>query len=345
MTSQVTILDCTLRDGSYVVRQGFTPDDTARVCAALEAGGVRQIEIGHGAGLGASGPRHGIAAASDMDHIDAASRTLRKARFGTFYMPGVGSVHDLDMAHDHGMHFVRIGTNVHQYEAARPHIEHARRIGLDVSYNAMKSYLVTPGELLKAIRATVEYGAQAGYVVDSAGALIPSEVKAYVETLTGELDVPIGFHGHNNFMLANANCLAAWETGATLFDGTLQGIGRSGGNAQTEILAIMFEKMQVRTGLDVKHLLDAGERLIRPFMDIETGGATTLNVVIGMAGFHSTYLDRVNAAAKRHGVDLKDLIFAVCEHDRIDPSTDLIERVASDLACHPGKMRASSEAV
>jgi 4-hydroxy 2-oxovalerate aldolase len=336
MAKSPTIIDCTLRDGSYVVRQQFTAADTARICAALEAGGVRQIEIGHGFGLGASGSRLGVAAASDEEYVAAAAQTLRKARFGTFYIPGIGSTDHLDMARDHGMHFVRIGTNVHQYEAAQAHIEHARRIGLDVSYNAMKSYLFTPEQLLKAMRATVEWGAQAAYVVDSAGALIPSEIKAYVETLTSELDAPIGFHGHNNLMLANANCLAAWEAGATLFDGTLQGIGRSGGNAQTEILALTFERLNVETGLDIRYLLDAGERLVRPLMGAE-GGATSLNIVIGMAGFHSTYLERVNAVAERFSVDLKDLILAVCEFDRVDPPQALIERVASDLVARAGK--------
>jgi 4-hydroxy 2-oxovalerate aldolase len=342
MAKNVQILDCTLRDGSYVVRQQFTAADTARICAALEAGGVREIEIGHGFGLGASGPRLGVATATDKEYLVAAARTLLKARFGMFYIPGVASTAHLDMAREHGMHFVRIGTNVHQYQAARPHIEHARRIGLQVSYNAMKSYLAGPAELLAAIRDTVAWGAQAAYVVDSAGTLMPAEVKAYVRMLAGELDAPIGFHGHNNLMLANANCLAAWEEGATLFDGTLQGIGRSGGNAQTEILALTFEKMNVKTGLDVRYLLEAGERLVRPLMGSDGGGATSLNVVIGMAAFHSSHLDRVSAAAERFGVDLKDLIVAVCELDRVDPSPALIEQVASDLARRSARWPESS---
>ncbi len=144
--------------------------------------------------------------------------------------------------------------------------------------------------------------------------------------------MPIGFHGHNNLMLANANCLAAWEEGATLLDGTLQGIGRSGGNAQTEILALAFERMKVSTGLDVRHLLEAGDHLIRPLMGADPGGATSLNIVIAMAGFHSTHLDRIIAIAERFGVDLKDLIFAVSVLDRVDPTSALIEQAASDLA-------------
>jgi 4-hydroxy-2-oxovalerate aldolase len=343
-SKSVTILDCTLRDGSYVVRQQFTAADTGRICAALEAGGVREIEIGHGFGLGASGHRLGIAAASDEEYVAAAARSLRRARFGMFYIPGIGTTAHLDMAREHGMHFVRMGTNVHQHQDARRHIEHARRIGLQVSYNAMKSYLASPEALRDAMCNTVAWGAQAVYVVDSAGTLIPNEVKAYVRALADSVGTPIGFHGHNNLMLANANCLAAWEEGATLFDGTLQGIGRSGGNAQSEILALVFERMKVDTGIDVRQLLDAGERLVRPLMGAEGGGATSLNVVIGMAAFHSSYLDRVNAAAQRFGVDLQDLILAVCELDRVDPSAALIQQAALELARHAAKRPQASTA-
>jgi 4-hydroxy 2-oxovalerate aldolase len=335
--NRVTILDCTLRDGSYAVGQQFTAADTSRICVALEESGVQQIEIGHGVGLGASGSRFGVAAATDEEYIKAAAGALRKAQFGTFYVPGIGTTDHLDMARQLGMNFVRIGTNVHQFGEARVHIEHARRIGLNVSYNAMKSYLVPPDELLVAMRATVAWGAQAVYVVDSAGSLIPTQVKAYTEPLTGELGVPVGFHGHNNLMLANANCLAGWEVGATMFDGTMQGLGRSGGNAQTEILALAFEKMHVTTGLDVWKLLQAGEQLIRPLIRSTDGGATALNVVMGMAGFHSSYLDRVTEASDRHGIDLKELIMAVCRVDQVEPSQLLINQIASDLASRRAK--------
>jgi 4-hydroxy 2-oxovalerate aldolase len=331
MRKHATILDCTLRDGSYAVQQQFTAADTARICAALESCGISHIEVGHGVGLGASGERFGVAAASDRDYIAAAAGALSKARFGAFYVPGVGSTDLLDMARDLGMHFVRIGTNVSEYGASRSHIEHARKIGLDVSYNAMKSYLATPPELLAAMRETVSWGAQAVYVVDSAGHMLPQQVKTYIEPLAQQLGVPVGFHGHNNLMMANANCLAAWEAGATSFDGTLQGLGRSGGNAQSEILALIFERMNVATGINTRKMLEIGEQMIRPLMGSADGGATSLNIVIGMAGFHSSHLDRVKAAAERHDVELKDLILSVSERDQIDPSQALIDTVAADL--------------
>lgn len=337
MMQRATILDCTLRDGSYAVMQQFTAADTARICAALERCGVSQIEIGHGVGLGASGERFGVAAASDEEYITAAAGALRRARFGAFYVPGIGSTDLLDMARDNGMHFVRIGTNVSEHGAARAHIEHARKIGLDVSYNAMKSYLATPSQLLALMRDAVTWGAQAVNVVDSAGHMLPQQVKAYIEPLAQQLGVPTGFHGHNNLMMANANCLAAWEAGATAFDGTLQGLGRSGGNAQSEILALIFDRLNVTTGIDTRQMLEIGEQMIRPLMGSDDGGATSLNIVMGMAGFHSSYLNRVQASAERHGVELKDLILTVSKQDQIDPSQTLIDAVAADLSKQNGR--------
>lgn len=332
MNSAVTILDCTLRDGSYAVNQQFTADDTARICSALESCGIRQIEIGHGVGLGASGERFGVAAATDEEYIEAAAGALRKASFGAFFIPEIGSDRHLKFAREHGMKFIRIGTNVTEYQKARHSIEYARELGFDVSYNPMKSYLATPPELLAVIREAVKWGAQSTYVVDSAGTLLPTDVHGYVSVLRKELGIPIGFHGHNNLLLANANCLAAFEAGGTLFDGTLQGLGRSGGNAQTEILAYLFSKMNVATGVDVMRLLEIGERMIRPLMKGQDTGSTSLDVVIGMAGFHSSYLPRIRSAVKQYNVDPKHLIIEVCRYDRVDPSQALIDRVAGQIA-------------
>ena len=66
--------------------------------------------------------------------------------------------------------------------------------------------------------------------------MFPNQVKNYVKELN-KFRFDIGFHGHNNLNLANANCLAAIEAGALFVDSSLAGIGRSAGNAQTEVLS------------------------------------------------------------------------------------------------------------
>ena len=48
-----TILEVTLRDGSYAIDFKFTASDTELISRALENVGFEMIEIGHGVGLGA----------------------------------------------------------------------------------------------------------------------------------------------------------------------------------------------------------------------------------------------------------------------------------------------------
>ena len=139
MTKPIEIVECTLRDGSYAVDLQFTAEDTFAICRALEGAGFSRIEIGHGFGLGASGPQLGIAAATDEQYLEAAASALTSARFGAFLIPGVGTLQHLDLARKYGMHFVRIGTNITRSETAEPFIKYAKDLGFEVSYNGMRS--------------------------------------------------------------------------------------------------------------------------------------------------------------------------------------------------------------
>jgi len=323
------ILECTLRDGSYAVDYQFTAQDCGDLCAALEGAGFDLIEIGHGVGLGGSGLKHGQAAATDEAYCQAAARALKKSKFGAFFIPGIGTKEHLDMARGHGMSFIRIGTNVTQVEEAKPFIEYAKKIGFTVSYNAMKSYVLGPAEFAQQMRKTWQWGADSVYLVDSSGGMTPDEVRVYMKQMRGVVECELGFHGHNNFMLANANNMAAIDEGATLVDATMQGMGRSSGNAQTEIMAILLQKRGFAKHVDVMRCLEIGEKMIRPRM--QSGGVTALEVVIAMAQFHSSFQARAERVATKAGVDLKALIIAVSRVDKVNPSEELMSRIAAEL--------------
>ncbi|NQU41442.1 MAG: 4-hydroxy-2-oxovalerate aldolase [Lentisphaerae bacterium] len=325
------LLDCTLRDGSYAVNFGFTIQDTRVICRALEAAGFRWIEVGHGVGLNASGAKYGFAAATDEEYLNAAASVLTEARFGAFFIPGIGRKEDLDRASACGMDFVRIGTNVTQSDEAVDFVVYAKRLGLHVSYNAMKSYAVSPVELVQRMHPIVDAGVDTINVVDSAGGMMPNDVQRYVGMLSTELSVDIGFHGHNNLMLAVANSLVAFEAGAAMTDCTLQGLGRGAGNAQSEIMAILCEKRGYHTGVNPMRALESGERIIRS-RQAESSGISSLQAVIGMAQFHSSYLPRIYVAAEAYTVNPRKLIIEVSKIDRVDPSEELILRVAAEMA-------------
>jgi 4-hydroxy 2-oxovalerate aldolase len=328
MTKGIEIFETTLRDGGYMIDFQFTARDTAIICAALENAGFRTIEVGHGVGLGASGTRWGVAAATDEDYLRAAATSLKQARFGAFFIPGIGTKEHLDLAKSYGAGFIRIGTNITQSEEF---IKYAKQIGLEVMYAAMKSYVTAPAEFVRRLRQAVEWGADVVYLVDSAGGMLPAEVKQYVELLRESLGARIGFHGHNNFMLACANNLAALEAGATVLDSTMQGMGRSSGNAQTEVMILLYQKLGLQTGVNIFKAMDIGEKLIRPLMPVKSG-ITSLDLTMAHSQFHSSFLPQIEQSAGEFDLDPKALIMEVSKFDRVNPSPELIRTTAAKLA-------------
>lgn len=325
----VLILDCTLRDGSYLIDYQFTAEDTYIISVGLEKAGFRLIEVGHGTGLGSSSAGQGKAAATDEEYLKATKSALNgsSAQFGMFFIPGIGKMEDLEMAADYGMGFVRIGTNVTEIEKAKPYIEKAKKLGLMVSSNLMKSYVVSIDEFIKLAKMADELGADVISLVDSAGGMFPHDIREYVLRLRDVTDKEIGFHGHNNLQLAIANTLEAIKAGAGVVDSSLQGMGRSAGNAQTEILAMVLEKMGYNTGIDTYKTMDLGERVIKPMMTKQQG-VDDISLVSGIAQFHSSFYRTVYDAAQKYSIDPRRLIIEVSEINRVHVTPELAEATA-----------------
>ncbi len=309
------ILEVTLRDGSYLIDFQFTAEDTATIAAALESIGFRWIEVGHGLGLNASQAGKGMAAATDEEYMEAAAQALNHARWGMFFIPGIGREEDIRLAARYGMSFLRIGTNVTEATQAEPYIALAKELGLIVSYNAMKSYAVSPAEFGNVVAQVHKWGADIACLVDSAGSMDPDSVAAYLRAAKAESPSPLGYHGHDNLSLAMANTLRAIEEGAVLVDSSLQGMGRSAGNTVTEVLVAILQRRGALSHIDLKAAMDVGQGLIQPLLGKR--GVDPMAVTGGLAKFHSSFTGKVQGYARKHDIDVRDLIVRLCQEDQV----------------------------
>lgn len=325
------ILECTLRDGSYSLDYQFTAAHTAAIAGALERLGFDLIEIGHGIGLGASEKGLGKAAETDEGYMRAAAGALTTARWGMFGIPGIMTMEMLEGAADLGMGFVRVGTNVTEVEQAAPFLRRAKERGMWVCSNLMKSYAVSPAEFAARVEEAASLGADVVYLVDSAGGMMPDDIARRLDAARARCDVRLGFHGHNNLGMAVWNSVHAFQHGASVLDSTLQGLGRSSGNAPTEQLLCALERMGHGLGIDVLDVMNAGEALIRPLMSWQAG-QSSLDTVSGYAEFHSSHGKLVDDVARAHGVDPRRLIIAVCRKDKVHAPRELVEAEARQLA-------------
>jgi isopropylmalate/homocitrate/citramalate synthase len=93
-------------------------------------------------------------------------------------------------------------------------------------------------------------------LADTIGVATPSAVRSLVAGAGAD-----GFHGHNTRNTGYANCLAALESGASVLDASIGGLGgcpyapRATGNVATEDLAYLLEGEGIETGVDLDALV------------------------------------------------------------------------------------------
>lgn len=327
----VHLLECTLRDGSYAVNFQFTKSDTSLLVNTLSNLGFRWIEVGHGLGLGASRKGKGDMPATDIDLIRTAKAASGEALIGMFCIPGLAELTDLKRAAEHGLDFVRVGQDASKSQNANEFLEYARKIGLRVAFNFMKSYTVSALDFAFRAKAAREHGAEIIYLVDSVGGMLPDDVARYLDAANDKAEGEMGFHGHDNLRMAVSNCLKAYEHGARFLDTTMYGLGRGAGNAATEALTAVLAMQGVETGLDVATVLEAVENCMWPLMS-RTEVPNVMQTAMGYGQFHSSFYPTIRQAALRYDADPKRLVIAMGKVNPLDVDPDILDRKAKDLS-------------
>ena len=197
-----------------------------------------------------------------------------------------------------------------------------------VAYNGMKSYAVSPKSFASIATEANACGVDMICLVDSAGGLFPNDVEQYFKHTQDVTDIKIGFHGHDNLSLVMANTLKAIECGAYMVDTSIQGMGRSAGNARTEVLFAILKQKGLFQNIDLNRLIDIGQNFINPL--IKNKGADPLAIISGYAMFHSSFTAKVSKYAKDYNIDIRDLIISLCEEDKIDAPDDLLTKLSNE---------------
>jgi 4-hydroxy 2-oxovalerate aldolase len=327
----VRITDTSLRDGSHAMSHQFTAEQVREVARALDEAGVQVIECNHGDGLGGSSIQYGFSKEPEMDLISEAASVCEQARIAALLLPGVGTVEQLKEAVERGIEVLRIATHCTEADISQQHFEMAKEMDLETVGFLMMAHMRGTEDLLEQAKLMESYGADCVYIVDSAGALLPNDAAERVEVMKEGLDCQVGFHAHDNLGVGVGNSLSALEAGVDQLDGSLRGLGAGAGNAKTELLAAVLDKMGVETGLDAFKLMDAAEYTIAPMMPFQPFPDRD-SISIGYAGVYSTFLLHAKRAAKRYDVDVREIMVELGRREAVAGQEDWVIDVAMDVA-------------
>jgi 4-hydroxy 2-oxovalerate aldolase len=327
----IKLTEVCLRDGSHVLAHQYTEAQVRQVVRALDNAGMHYIEVSHGDGLGGSTLQYGKSLVNEMKLIEVAVDECKQSKIAVLLIPGIGTVHELKQAFQIGAELVRVATHVTEADVSAQHISLARELGMETLGFLMMAHMVPTEKLVEQAKLMESYGAQAVYVTDSAGALLPNEVRGKISALRNSLNIEVGFHAHNNLSLAVANTLVAIEEGATRIDGSVRCLGAGAGNAQTEVLLTVLDKMGVNLGIDIYKMMDLAENIVGPLLprsqEINKG-----SLVLGYSGVYSSFLLHAERAGRRFGLDPRDILIDLGKRRVVGGQEDMILDVASELA-------------
>jgi 4-hydroxy 2-oxovalerate aldolase len=327
----VILTEVALRDGSHAIRHQFTVEQVTQVAKGLDEANVPYIEVSHGDGLGGSSLQYGFSRTNEMELIEAAAASVKQAKISVLLIPGIGTKQELKHAAQLGAKMVRVATHVTEADVAPQHIALAKDLGLETVGFLMMSHMAPTEKLVEQAKLMESYGADTVYVVDSAGALLPHEVKDRIRALRQSLSIDIGFHAHNNLSLAVANSITAIEEGARRIDGSIRCLGAGAGNTQTEVLVAVLDRLGIKTGVDLYKMMDVAEDIVSPILE-KPQEITKDGLVLGYAGVYSSFLLHAQAAARKFGIDSRDILVELGKLKVVGGQEDMILDVAAELA-------------
>jgi len=329
----MNLFDNTLRDGGNVVGHGFPSALTVSIVRGLLDAGIQDIELGNCKGLGAYAKLGATKACSDREYFEILQPYVAKGRIGMFLMASCADKENIMEAKKAGLNFLRVGNNASDGAKSIDAIRMVKDAGMICRYSLMKAYVSTPKELAAEARMLQDAGVDKITIMDSAGTMYPEDATAYVAALKEACTIPVGFHGHSNLGLSQANALAAVKAGADEIDCGLLGMARSAGNCSTELAAATLKKEGYLPDVDLYKLLDYEENELIPAMEpyhyhvaVEPTALT-----LGLAGCHSNFLPLFKKVAAEYGVNVRRLIVEVSKINRKDPDEALIRKVATVL--------------
>lgn len=340
---KIVIHDMTLRDGMHAKREQISIDQMVAIASGLDDAGIPILQVTHGAGLGGNSVQHGRAPHSNEQYLQAVTSKMKQAKVSVLLLPGLGTMKELESAYACGARAVHCATHCTEADTARQHIAFGRKLGMDTSGFMMMAHLNSPQGIVEQGLLMESYGANVIYVTDSAGYMLPENVRACIGGLREKLkpETEIGFHGHNNLGMGIANSIAAMLEGATRIDASLAGLGAGAGNTPTEVFVAVCDRMGIQTGTNLFKLMDVAEDVVVPMMD-HIVRIDRASLTLGFAGVYSTFLLHAKRAEQRFGIPARDILVELGRKKMIGGQEDMIEDTAMTMAKERGLLKAAS---
>lgn len=305
---KLELLDCTLRDGGYINDWEFGHDTLVNVFERVCASGVEFIELGFLDDRRKFDINRSIM--PDTACMEKIYGGLPKGNTKLMGMIDFGtcSIDHIQPCSESILDGIRVIFKKHLREPAMAFCKQLKDKGYIVFSQLVSITSYEDEELLDLIRLANDVKPYAVSMVDTYGLMHKSTLFHYYDLLNQNLDpsIAVGYHAHNNFQLGYSNCIEMMErhkgcNRPILCDGTLYGMGKSAGNAPSELLA-MYMNAHFEKHYHISQMLEAIDSSLMDIFKVTPWGYTMKFFIAASNDCHPNYvsylLDKRNLSIK-----------------------------------------------
>jgi D-citramalate synthase len=296
----IAVMDTTLRDGEQTPNVSYTPAEKLQLARML----LVEVEVDR---IEIASTR---VSSGELESAQKITKWARKARLiqrveMLGYCDGKKSVDWICGAGGKVMNLLTKGSERHCIEqlGLRPE-EHRERISTTIRYARKKRLTVNVyledwssgvhdsfDYVFAMVQELRELRVARIFLADTLGIFAPVDITRFVGLMTATWPaVDFEYHGHNDYGLATANCLAAIQAGARGVHTSVNGMGERAGNTSlAEVVAAIHDHSDTQTGI-MEHRLTALSSLVETFSGKEVSANTPIvgrDVYTQTAGIHA----------------------------------------------------------
>lgn len=322
----VSILDCTLRDGGRIIDCAFPDQEIESMTSRLANAKIDIVEVGFLRDHREETYQGNTTFFTDVDQIKPfLDKSISNVMYVAFIDYGMFDIDSLKPYDGTSIDGIRFGFTKKSYDADKDGILHwiheIKNKGYKLFVQGVNSLSYTDKELLDLVDMVNEVKPYSFGIVDTYGAMYMDDVDRLYGLIDHNMspDICINFHSHNNYQLSFAFAQEVIRlsnnTGRKIIiDATLGGMGKVAGNLNTELI-VDFLVRKLRYDYEIEDILDMLDDYIYKYSLNHKWGYSTAAM---MAGIYKSHPNNIIYLTEKFRLDTKDIGKLL---SMIDPAT------------------------
>jgi len=339
MNKNISILDCTLRDGGLVdgVKGHFGHGVINSIYKRLEVSGIDIIEIGFMDDTKKFNMDNvEVPRSEDFSRLITPDPNRKSMIVGMVMLPVVteNMINNIGPKSESIIDGIRVVFQKPQLEFAYNFCKQIKERGYKLFIQPAMLNKYSFEEAATMVRKMNELKPHAIYMVDTYGLMHKQDLFNYFDVFekNSDKDVAIGYHSHNNFQLGYSNSIELMQyckQRPIIIDSSVYGMGKRSGNCHTELLASYLNHNYGRN-FDIGQILEIIDLEILKLHEKYKWGYSLVDFIAASSDRYYGYIEYLLKKKTLSIAQIQELILRVPEEKKTEFHKDIIDDILQE---------------